>query len=77
MAADLVEAGVPLLARLEAPATAEGGDTVWLDERTLLVGRGYRTNDAGIEALRRALPDVDVICLRPAAPDTGPATCST
>jgi N-dimethylarginine dimethylaminohydrolase len=24
------------------------------------VGRGYRTNDAGIEALRRLLPDVDV-----------------
>ncbi len=61
MAADLVEAGVPIAAKLEAPATAEGGDTIWLDERTLLVGRGYRTNDAGIEALRRALPEVDVI----------------
>lgn len=61
MAADLVEAGVPILAHLEAPATAEGGDTVWLDERTLLVGRGYRTNEAGIEAIRRALPDVDVV----------------
>jgi len=61
MAADLVEAGVPLLTQLEAPATAEGGDTVWLDERTLLVGRGYRTNEAGIEALRLALPDVEVI----------------
>src|SRR5919109_1150476 len=39
MAADLVEAGVPVAARLEAPALAEGGDTLWLDERTLLVGR--------------------------------------
>jgi len=61
MAADLVEAGVPVAACLEAPALAEGGDTLWLDERTLLVGRGYRTNDAGIEALRQALPEVDVI----------------
>jgi N-dimethylarginine dimethylaminohydrolase len=61
MAADLVEAGVPLAGRLEAPATAEGGDTVWLDERTLLVGRGYRTNDAGVAALANALPGVDVI----------------
>jgi len=61
MAADLVEAGVPVAARLDAPALAEGGDTLWLDRRTLLVGRGYRTNDAGIEALREALPDVDVI----------------
>jgi dimethylargininase len=61
MAADLVEAGVPVAARLEAPALAEGGDTLWLDARTLLVGRGFRTNDAGIDALRAALPDVDVI----------------
>ena len=61
MAADLVEAGVPIRGALEAPATAEGGDTVWLDERTLLVGRGYRTNDAGVEALAAALPGIDVI----------------
>ena len=61
MAADLLEAGVPTAARLQAPACAEGGDTLWLDERTLLVGRGYRTNDAGIEALREALPGVAVL----------------
>src|ERR671934_470404 len=58
---DLERAGVPVAARLEAPALAEGGDTLWLDERTLLVGLGYRTNEAGAEALRRALPDVHVL----------------
>src|SRR2546428_1629562 len=61
IARDLEAAGVPVASRLDGEATAEGGDTLWLDERTLLVGRGYRTNDAGIEALRRALPDVDVL----------------
>jgi dimethylargininase len=61
MAADFVEAGVPIAARLEAPATAEGGDTLWLDETTLLVGRGYRTNDEGIAQLAQALPGVDVV----------------
>jgi dimethylargininase len=61
MAADLVEAGVPVAARLRAPALAEGGDTLWLNERTLLVGIGYRTNEAGVRALREALPDVEVI----------------
>jgi dimethylargininase len=61
MAADFVEAGVPIAGRLDAPALAEGGDTVWLDESTLLVGRGYRTNDAGIQALRELLPGVDVV----------------
>ena len=61
LAAGLEAAGVPVRARLEAPATADGGDTFWLDERTLLAGRGYRTNDAGIDALRDVLPDVDVL----------------
>ena len=61
IASDLEDAGVGVLARLEAPATAEGGDMLWLDERTLVVGRGYRTNDAGVEALRDALPEVEVL----------------
>ncbi len=55
MEADLAVAGVPIAARLEAPAFAEGGDTAWLDEQTFLVGRGYRTNADGIRALGRAL----------------------
>ena len=61
MAADFHAGGIPVVSRLLAPATAEGGDTLWLDERTLLVGRGYRTNDAGIRDLARALPGVEVV----------------
>lgn len=61
MAHDLEALGVPVAFEMTEPATAEGGDTMWLDERTLLVGRSYRTNDAGIEALRGALPGVDVL----------------
>ena len=59
--ADLESAGVTIAARLEAPATADGGDTLWLDEETLLVGRGYRTNNDGIHALQAALSGVDVL----------------
>ena len=55
IAGELEQAGVPVAARLEGPAKAEGGDTVWLDERTLLAGRGYRTNQDGILALERIL----------------------
>src|ERR671930_200777 len=58
---DLERAGVPVTATLEPPALVEGGDTLWLDERTLLVGLGYRTNEAGAEALQRALPDVEIL----------------
>jgi N-dimethylarginine dimethylaminohydrolase len=61
IAADLTAAGVPVVGRVEGPATVEGGDTLWLDRRTLLVGLGYRTNGASADALRRALPDVDVL----------------
>jgi dimethylargininase len=57
----LSAAGVPIATRLKAPATVDGGDTCWLDQRTLVVGRSYRTNDAGVHALAGALPDVEVI----------------
>jgi N-dimethylarginine dimethylaminohydrolase len=52
---------LPVIGRLEGDELAEGGDTVWLDKTTLLVGRTYRTNPAGVEALRRLLPGVDVL----------------
>jgi dimethylargininase len=61
IAGDLGQAGVPVAWRLEEPERVDGGDTMWLDETTLLVGRGYRTNDEGIRALQEALPDVDVL----------------
>jgi dimethylargininase len=54
-------ADVPVVGRLADPALADGGDTLWLDERTLLVGRSYRTNDAGIAAIRAALPNTEVL----------------
>jgi dimethylargininase len=59
--ASLVAAGVPIVSTMAAPATVEGGDTVWLDHDTLLVGHGYRTGTAGIAALRDVFPGVEVI----------------
>ena len=48
--------------RIEPPGLLEGGDVVWLDSTTLLVGRGYRTNGDGIRQLRVFLGEsVDVI----------------
>lgn len=48
--------------RIEPPGLLEGGDVVWLDARTLLVGRGYRSNAEGIRQLRVLLGEsVDVI----------------
>ncbi|MEX2210288.1 MAG: arginine deiminase family protein [Gaiellaceae bacterium] len=59
--AELERAGMTILGRLQAPAFAEGGDTVWLDEHTLAVGLGYRTNEAGAAALAEGFPNVDVL----------------
>ena len=53
--ADLDAAGVPILAELVAPATAEGGDLCFLDRRTLLAGLGYRTNETAVTQLRDLL----------------------
>ena len=59
--AALKRAGVPLAARIAPPATVEGGDTVWLDDTTLLLGIGYRTSPASLDALRDAFPGTEVI----------------
>jgi dimethylargininase len=61
LAEDFERAGVPVVGRLEDPEWAEGGDFCWLDERTLLAGCGYRTNEAGISRLRELLPGVEVL----------------
>ena len=47
--------GIPILGRIEAPGTLEGGDVAWLDTRTLAVGRTYRTNSEGIAQLKALL----------------------
>jgi N-dimethylarginine dimethylaminohydrolase len=43
---------VPVVGAIEAPGQLEGGDVVWLDARTVAVGRGYRTNAAGLAQFR-------------------------
>lgn len=58
---DLPANGVPIARELNGDALAEGGDALWLDESMLLVGRGYRTNAQGVDALAEALPGVDVV----------------
>jgi N-dimethylarginine dimethylaminohydrolase len=49
--------GYSIAGAIQPPGRLEGGDVVWLDERTIAVGRGYRTNDEGIAQLGRLLGD--------------------
>jgi N-dimethylarginine dimethylaminohydrolase len=48
---------VPIVGEITEPGCLEGGDVVWLDDRTIAVGHGYRTNESGILQLRSILAD--------------------
>jgi len=68
--------GIPVFGELRLPATAEGGDIVWLDGSTLLIGRGYRTNGEGIRQLREMLSPAGVTVIPAPLPHgRGPAVC--
>ncbi len=42
---------VPILGEIEPPGTVEGGDLFWIDDETLAAGRGFRTNQHGLDQL--------------------------
>jgi N-dimethylarginine dimethylaminohydrolase len=76
LASNLGDIGVPVVGRLVAPATADGGDMFWLDENTLAIGRTYRTNQAAVEQIRAILEPQGVTVERFDMPhDLGPAYC--
>ncbi len=54
----LEQIGVPIKGRLRAPATAEGGDLLWLNHDVLAVGQGFRTNAEGLGQLRGILGEM-------------------
>lgn len=52
--------GIPVLGKITAPGTIEGGDVAWLDKNTLAVGHTYRTNEEGIQQLTALLQPMNV-----------------
>ena len=46
---------VPILGRIKSPGMLEGGDVVWIDEYTVAIGEGYRSNAEGIQQFRELL----------------------
>lgn len=42
---------IPILGAITGEGRLEGGDVLWLDERTVAVGEGYRSNAEGIRQL--------------------------
>jgi N-dimethylarginine dimethylaminohydrolase len=65
--------GYTIAGRITPPGLLEGGDVVWLDRRTVAVGRGYRSNDDGIAQLRALLGDsIDELIVVPLPHWRGP-----
>jgi N-dimethylarginine dimethylaminohydrolase len=70
------ELGIPTFGEIHEPGNSEAGDIVWLDEHTLLIGEGYRTNRAAIDQLRSLLAPRSVKVLSAPLPyGRGPSAC--
>jgi N-dimethylarginine dimethylaminohydrolase len=67
---------IPIFGVVEPPGTTEAGDIIWLDETTLLVGRGFRTSEFGIEQLHAFLHPKGIEVISAHLPyGAGPRTC--
>jgi N-dimethylarginine dimethylaminohydrolase len=60
VAARLAALGIPILRSLRGTATFEGADAAWLDSRTVLIGRGLRTNADGVAQVGALLEEMGV-----------------
>jgi len=52
--------GIPVVGEISGEGHAEAGDTLWLDEKTLAVGRGFRTNPAGVSQIESLLAPIGI-----------------
>lgn len=67
------EHGIPIIGRIEAPGTVDGGDVFWLRPDVVCVGRSLRTNRSGIDQLSNLLEGGVQVFDVPY--DAGPAEC--
>jgi dimethylargininase len=71
---ELERLGVPVVGELPEGAFADGGDRFWLDDRTMAIGLGYRTNRAAADAVAAlAAPDGVAVETYDVSHDQGPA----
>jgi N-dimethylarginine dimethylaminohydrolase len=60
VARKLAELGIPILKTLTGTSTFEGADLMWIDEKTAMIGRGLRTNDAAIAQIETLLAEIGI-----------------
>lgn len=61
--AALAGLGFPILRTITGTGTFEGADALWIDQRTVLVAVGFRTNASGARQLGEALAEQGVTLL--------------
>ncbi|MCS5711974.1 dimethylarginine dimethylaminohydrolase family protein [Candidatus Berkiella aquae] len=67
---------IPILFELHGKATAEAGDILWLDNKTLAIGRGFRTNQEGIDQIKNTLAPFNIKVVQVELPyDQGKEAC--
>jgi N-dimethylarginine dimethylaminohydrolase len=70
---------IPTLYKIPAnptQGTAEAGDMLWLDSKTLLIGQGYRTNRLGISCIQSLLHSKGIEVIPAPLPyGPGPSAC--
>ena len=67
---------IPILGQIMRPGKLEGGDVVWINEKTVAIGEGYRSNAEGIRQFKKFLGDDIENIITVALPHwNGPSDC--
>ena len=56
----LAASGIPIVRSVSGAGTFEGADAMWIDETTVLIGQGIRTNRQGVAQLAAVLSEMGV-----------------
>jgi dimethylargininase len=57
---ELQRIGIPIYFKIRGDARLEGGDVLWLNPKTVIVGKTHRTNELGFLQLKMALEELSV-----------------
>ena len=57
----LVDLGIPILMTVHGNGIFEGGNCIWIDNKTLAVGISLRTNKEGLEQVRSVVKEISII----------------
>lgn len=68
MARRLADLGVPIVLSVHGSGTFEGADALWIDEGTVLLASGLRTNESGAAQVERLLHGMGVEVVRVGLP---------